>query len=86
MSQNKKFYAKKVTHLCSQALSDQSYASLSTVTSSILHNFYKILETDSNLIQKYKKSEKLYNADQGAKSHTVVYAVQMRFCNTNESK
>ena len=37
-------------------------------------------------MRKYKKSEKLYNADQGTKSHTVVYAVQMRFCNTNESK
>ena len=85
MSQNKIFYAKKVTHLCCQALSDGSYASLGTLTSSILHNFHKILETNSNPTQKYKKSEKLYNADQGKKSHTVVYAVQMRFCNTNES-
>ena len=49
-------------------------------------DFYGILETVSNLMRKYKKSEKLYNADQGTKSHTVVYAVQMRFCNTNESK
>ena len=85
MSQNKIFYAKKVTHLCCQALSDWSYASLCPLTSFILHNFYKILETDSNPMQKYKKSEKLYNADEGKKCHTVVYAVQMRFCNRNES-
>ena len=85
MSQNKIFYAKKGTHLCCQALSDRSYASLCTLTSSILHNFYKILETDSNPTKKYKKSEKLYNADLGIRSHTV-YAVQLRFCDTNESK
>ena len=55
MSQTKIFYAKKVTHLCFQALSDSSYASFCALSSSILHNFYKILETDSNLTQKYKK-------------------------------
>ena len=74
---------KKVTHLCCQALSDWSYASLCTLTSSMSHNFYRILETDSNPTQKYKESEKLYNVDRGIKKS---YAVQMRFCNTNESK
>ena len=72
MSQNKIFscnYAIKMTHLCYQALSDWSYASFCTLTSSILHNFYKILETNSNEMQKYKKSEKLYNVDWSIKSH-----------------
>ena len=82
MSQNNIFScdsAKKVTHLCCQAFSDWSYASFCTLTSSILHNFYKILETDSNPMQKDKKSEKLYNADQGTKSHTVVMQCKWGF-------
>ena len=85
MSQNNIFScdsAKKVTHLCCQAFSDWSYASFCTLTSSILHNFYKILETDSNPMQKYK----IWKAMQWGSRHKKSYAVQMRFCNTNESK
>ena len=70
---------KKVTHFCCQAFSDWSYASFCTLTSSILHNFHKILETDSNPTLKCKKSEKLYNADQGTKSHTVVMQCKWGF-------
>ena len=84
MSQNKIFscnYAKKLTHLCCQALSDRSYASFCTLTSSILHKFYRILETDSNPTQKYKKSKELYNSDRGIKSHDIQcksgFAIQM---------
>ena len=69
MSQHKIFYAKKVTHLCCQSSSRWSYPSFCTFSSSILHDFYGILETDSNLMRKYKKSQKLYNADWGIKSH-----------------
>ena len=80
MSQHKIFYAKKVTHLCCHSSSHWSYASFCTFSSSILHDFYGILETDSNLMQKYKKSEKLYNADWGIKSHMQCkwgFAIQM---------
>ena len=81
MSQNKIFsfnYAKKVTHFCCQALSVWSYASFCTLTTSILYNFFRILETDSNPMQKYK----IWKAMQWGSRHKKSYAVQMRFCNT----
>ena len=80
MSQHKIFYAKKVTHLCCHSSSHWSYASFCTFSSSILHDFHGILETDSNLMRKYKKSEKLYNANWGIKSHMQCkwgFAIQM---------